>query len=244
MSKIEIKTNDGVVDCYTFKPEGSGKYPGIILLMDGVGIRPSLHELSKRFADEGYFVLMPNLFYRAGEYAPFDPYTCFNPGPEKERLFSLIKSVSNPGIIEDMKYFIQYLKDNPEVSGEKFGCVGYCLGGRAAMLAAINYPDDFAAAAAFHAGSIVTDNPDSPHLMVDRIKAKVYVGVAELDHSFTAEHTKRLREAVDGAGANFEIEVYPNAAHGFAMVDTAAYDKASEERHMAKALELFNSTLK
>ncbi|HEX4053980.1 MAG TPA: dienelactone hydrolase family protein [Tepidisphaeraceae bacterium] len=237
-NKIDIKTPDGVAGCYVFHPPGDGPWPAVIFYMDGIAIRPALLAMAERLATSGYYVLLPDLFYRAGPYAPFDPSTVFSGGPERERLMKLMGCINNGLAMRDTGAFLDYLARQPSVAGSKVGCTGYCMGGRFALLAAGTYPDRIAAAASFHGGSLATDAADSPHLVAGKIRASVYIGVAGIDPYFPDAEKERLETALETAGVRHQLEVYPGVHHGFTMTDVPVYDREAAERHWQRLGQL------
>ncbi len=236
--KINITTPDGIADCHVFHPPGSGPWPAVIFYMDAFSIRPALLAMAERLASNGYYVLLPDLFYRAGPYAPFDPAIVFKGGPERERLMKMIGSTSNTLAMRDTGAFLDYLAKQLSVAGSKVACTGYCMGGRFALLAAGTYPDRVAAAASFHGGSLATDAPDSPHLVAGKIRASIYIGVAGIDQHFTDSEKDRLKAALDAAGVRYQLEVYPGVHHAFTMTDVPVYDREAAERHWQRLLQL------
>jgi carboxymethylenebutenolidase len=241
--KINITTPDGIADCYVFHPPGAGPWPAVIFYMDAIAIRPALLAMAQRLANSGYYVLLPNLFYRGGAYAPFDPASVFSGGPERDRLRALMNSTNNTLAMRDTGAFLDYLFQQPMVAGSKVGCTGYCMGGRFALLAAGTFPDRVAAAASFHGGSLATDAPDSPHLVARKIRASVYVGVAGIDPHFPDSEKERLQAALENAGVRFQLEVYPGAHHGFTMTDVPVYNREAAERHWQRLLQLLQEAL-
>jgi len=242
-TKIDLVTESGVMDAYAFHPDGQGPWPATIFYMDGVGIRPQLFAMAERLASNGYYVLLPNLYYRAGSFAPFDPATVWESEPERARLMALVRSVDNQLAARDTGACLDFLRDQPETNDAKIGCVGYCLGGRVALSVAGTYPDRIAAAASIHGASLVTDHPGSPHRLIKEARAKLYVGAAEDDRSFTPADQDQLRASLEEAGASFAIEVYPGARHGFAVDGMPTYDREAAERHWQRVLTLFKETL-
>jgi carboxymethylenebutenolidase len=142
----------------------------------------------------------------------------------------------------DAEAFFDYLASRPEVSGDRFGTTGYCMGGRTSVVVAARVPDRVAAAASFHGGGLVTDSEDSPHLRADQIQAAVYVAGAQNDGSFTPEQAEQLEKALTAAGVEHKIETYP-AGHGFAVPDNAPYDAAAADRHWTAMREFFGAHL-
>ncbi|MGD0465009.1 MAG: dienelactone hydrolase family protein [Tepidisphaeraceae bacterium] len=236
--KINITTLDGIADCYIFHPPDKGKCPGVIIYPDAFGIRPALLEMAERLSSNGYDVLLPNLFYRAGPYPPFDPQAVFKDETERDRLMALMRSINHGLVMRDTSAFLDYLAGQSP-AGSKVGCVGYCMGGGFALTAAATFPDRVAAAASFHGGNLATDRPDSPHLLAGKIRARVYIGVAGIDPHFPESEKERLQAALQAAGVRYHLEVYPAARHGFTMTDLPVYDREACERHWQCLLQLF-----
>jgi len=244
MSKIEIATHEGTCPSYVYRPTGSGPWPAVLVYMDGIGIRPAMLEIGERLATHGYFVLLPDLFYRAGPYEPMDARTVFA-DPEKrkilmEKFFSLVNQAK---IMSDTRAFLDYLAAEPDVKPGGIGTTGYCMGGLMSLTAAGTYPDRIIATASYHGARLATDAPESPHLLAPKIKSRVYVAGAIEDPSFTDEMKARLENALTQAGVDHQIETYP-AKHGWVLRDTPVYDAAAAERHWQTMLALFDATLK
>ena len=243
MSKIEIVTPDGLCPCYVYRPAGPGPWPGVLVFMDGLGIRPAMLQIGERLASHGYFTLLPDLYYRAGPYQPMDPKAIFA-DPEKrkalmERFFTVATSAN---IMSDTGAFLDYLAKQSDVKPGGIGITGYCMGGRLALIAAGTYPDSIIAAASYHGGRLANDDPDSPHRLAPRMKARVYVAGAIEDQSFPDEMKQRLEKALTDAGVDHEIETYP-ARHGWVFSDFPVYDAAAAERHWQTMLALFEAKL-
>lgn len=244
MKKIEIETKDGKCPSYVFRPSGEGPWPAVLVFMDGLGIRPAILEIGERLATSGYFVLLPDLFYRSGPYEPMDAKTVFtNPETRKilaEKYFSLA-TLTN--IMSDTRVFLDWLAAQPGVKPGGIGTTGYCLGGLMSLTAAGTYPDRIAAAASYHGGRLATDAPDSPHLLAPRMKARVYVAGAIEDPSFPDDMKAKLEDALTKAGVDHLIETYP-AKHGWVPRDMLTHDPACAERHWKTLLGLFGAKLK
>lgn len=239
---ISIQAADGLCPSHVFTPTGDGPWPAVIFFMDAGGVRPSLLRIAERLADNGYYVLFPEMYYRSGPYAPFDVATVFTDQAERARLTKMITVLTKEAAARDTGAFLDFLSKQPQVAGTKVGCTGYCMGGSLSLTAAGTFPDRIAAAASFHGGHLATDAPDSPHRLAGKIKGRVYVAAAENDSSFPEEQKVRLEEALTGAGVDHEIEVY-KAAHGFAVDDMPVYDRDAAERHWRAMLTLFRETL-
>jgi carboxymethylenebutenolidase len=199
--------------------------------------------MGQRMADGGYAVLLPDLFYRSGPYVPMNPATVFGDPAKRAELMRLISGLDRTRKISDAGAFIEFLASRPEVSGDRFGVTGYCMGGNFALTAAGAYGERFAAVASFHGGHLATDQPDSPHRFVGNITGRVYVGGAVDDASFTPEQKERLEGALSAAGVSHLVEFYPGALHGFAVPDMPVFDAAAAERHWEATFTLFGETL-
>lgn len=237
-----IATADGSCPVRLFTPEGPGPWPGIVMYCDAGGVRDTFDEMAAKLAGFGYAVLLPDVYYRSGDWAPFDMATVFGDPQERKRLFGMIGSVTPDRMAADARAFFDYLSNRPEVSGDRFGVCGYCMGGRTSLVVAGRLPDRVAAAASFHGGGLVSDTEDSPHLLADRISATVYVGGAHDDASFTADHAERLDKALTAARVTHTIEWY-SAGHGFAVPDNGPYDADAAERHWQAMTEVFGAAL-
>ncbi len=242
-SKINIKAADGNCDCYTYTAPGDAPAPAIILYMDGIGIRPDLRAMARRLASDGYFVLLPNLYYRAGDYPPFDVATMLTDESQRNKMMALVQSVNNASTMRDTTAFLDFLSREPKVKGSKIGCVGYCMGGPLVLTAAGTFPDRVAAGASIHGANLANDRPDSPHLLAPKMRGKIYVGVAEIDPWLTPGETDRLKAALEAAGTDHTVEMYPGVQHGFAANGTPMYDREAAERHWQRILALFRETL-
>lgn len=244
MSKIEIKTSDGACPAYVFRPTGTGPWPAVLVFMDGLGIRPAMLEIGERLSTYGYFVLLPDLFYRSGPYEPMDPHTVFTDPDKRKILMEKFFGRATPAnIMSDTKAFLEYLASCSEAKAGGIGTTGYCMGGLMSLTAAGTYPDRIVATASYHGGRLATDAPDSPHLLAPKIKSRVYIAGAIEDQSFPDEMKARLEGALTNAGVDHKIETYP-AKHGWVLRDTPVYDAAAAERHWQTLVALFDATLK
>lgn len=240
---LHVRTADGATECQLFRPDGAGPWPAIIFYSDAFGVRPETEAMAARLSSHGYAVLLPNLLYRAGAFAPFDQSTVWTDPTERARLMAIVVPAAQ-GAISDTAAYLAALSAQPDVKADRVGAVGYCLGGRVGLLAAAAYPDRFAAVAAIHAGGLVNDTPASPHRQVDKVKARVYFAVADQDAGCTPEHQATLKAALDAATVRYELEQYPGAKHGFAVNGTHVYDQAAAEKHWRRIVALFAETLR
>jgi carboxymethylenebutenolidase len=250
-SNVEIKTPDGTCDAAFIRPE-SGSHPGVLVWPDAFGLRPSIREIARRLASTGYSALVPNPFYRLGK-APFTDASHFDFKNEADmaKLKSMIASVSAPGIAEkDAVAYVGFLDAQKEVdAARKIGTQGYCMGGPLVVRTAATLPDRIGAGASFHGGGLVTDKPDSPHLLAPKIKARMYFGIAANDDAKQPEAKDKLKEAFGAAKGSAEIEVYPEALHGWCISDMPLregkpiYNKAEADRAWEKLLALYKTAL-
>jgi carboxymethylenebutenolidase len=234
-----VTTPDGSCPIVMATPDsGSGPWPGIVMYPDAGGARQALREMATRLASLGYAVLLPDVYYRYGAWVPFNMKDVFADKTERNRLFAMMKAITPEVMAADARALFDYLATRPEVSGDRFGTTGYCMGGRTSLTVAGRVPERVAAAMSFHGGGLaVEDDPGSPHWLAVLIGAAVYVGAAENDPSYTQEQSERLEAALTAAGVEHVIEWYP-AAHGFAVTDNGPYDAQAAERHW-RAMEVF-----
>ena len=241
---VTVPTPDGPCRATLHVPADGLPVPAAILFPDAAGPRETFRVAADRLADHGYAVLLPDVYHRAGDWRPFDAATVFSDPPERERLMTMARSVTAEETARDAGAFLEFLATRPEVAGDRVGVFGYCMGGRMALLVAGRHPERVGAAASFHGGRLAdADNPDSPHLLADRIRAGVYVAAAQDDASFPPEQYERLEKAFAAAGVRATMEAYP-AAHGFAVPDNAVHDPTAEERHWAATTALFDRYLR
>jgi carboxymethylenebutenolidase len=247
---VEIKTPDGTCDAAFIRPK-SGSHPGVLIWPDALGLRPSMRGIGRRIAAEGYSVVVPNPFYRLSK-APFTDGSKFdfkNPD-DMAKLVPLMASVNAPGTAEkDAAAYVAFLDAQKEVNkAKKIGSQGYCMGGALVVRTAATLPERVGAGASFHGGGLVTDKPDSPHLLAPKIKARMYFGIAASDDSKQPDAKDKLKEAFAAAKVPAEIEVYP-AQHGWCVPDmplrdgVPIYDKAQAERAWGKLVALYNTAL-
>src|SRR6266516_1687666 len=240
---VQIPAPDGRSNATMHLPDGDGPWPGVLVFPDAGGARETFRQMGDRLASMGYVVLIPDIYYRAGECAPFDVATVFTDKQERARLSSLTSVLTNYRIIADSCAYSDFLLARPEVTGSAIGSTGYCLGGRMSLTAAGGLGRKIAAAAAFHGGRLaVADDPSSPHLLADRVTATVYVAGAKDDGSFTAEQAELLESALTDAGVDHTLEFYP-ARHGFAVPDNPTYDTEADARHWEALHELYRAHL-
>jgi carboxymethylenebutenolidase len=239
----DVRTQDGTCPVHTFAPAGKGSWPGVLLFMDAIGIRPALFEVAERLATHGYVVAVPDLYYRSGYVPPTGAQFFSDRDIRAHWMTNILPTVSGPNVMRDMPAFIAHLDSRPDVRKGPIGITGYCLGGRLALTAAGHFPDRIAAAASYHGGGLATDAPESPHRLAPYMKARVYVGGASQDSSFDDAQKARLEAALTEAPVDHRIETY-DARHGWVLSDMPVHDPIAAERHWATLLDLFDSTLR
>lgn len=241
---ITIQTRDGRCPSSLFRPSGRGPWPPVLVFMDGIGIRPAMLEIGEQLATYGYLVLLPDLYYRSGPYAPLDAKTVFTDLAQRRTLSEKFMSRATlPNLMSDTAAFLDFLAAERDARPGPVATTGYCMGGAASVSAAGTYPDRISAAAAYHPGRLATDAPESPHRLAPRIKARVYVAAASDDTSFPEDMKARFDQALTAAGVDHVIETYP-ARHGFVLRDTPAFDPVAHERHWQTLTKLLKETVR
>ena len=249
-ANVEVKTPDGVCDAVFIHPT-SGSHAAVLIWPDAFGLRPAMVDMGKRIAAEGYSVLVPNPFYRMTKAPAFDMTTfSFQNKADMAKLQGLMGGINAPGAAErDAVAFVAFLDAQKQVNkAKKFGTQGYCMGGPLVMKTAAALPDRIGAGGSFHGGGLVTDKPDSPHLLASKMKARLYIGIAANDDSRQPDAKDKLREAFASAKVPAEIEVY-QSQHGWCVPDMPAevgkpiYNKPEAERAWAKLVALYKTAL-
>ena len=248
---VEVKMADGVCDAAFIHPK-TGSHPGVLIWPDAFGLRPSLRAMGRRLAAEGYSVLVPNPFYRISK-APFTTASNFNfSNPDDmAKLRPLMGSVNagdNPE--KDAAAYVAFLDAQKQVdTKKKIGTQGYCMGGPLVVRTAASLPNRIGAGGSFHGGGLVTDKPESPHLLAPKIKARMYIAVAANDDSRQPEAKVKLKEAFEAAKVSAEVELYATAQHGWCITDMPSgptgpiYNQADAEKAWAKLLAMYKIAL-
>jgi carboxymethylenebutenolidase len=246
-TNVEIKTPDGMCDAAFIHP-AAGRHAAVIIWPDAFGLRPSMRDMGKRLAMEnGYSVLVVNPFYRVVKGTPYPDASKVDFAAERAKLTPMMGSIGAEGAVEkDAPAFVAWLDQQPSVDpAKKIGTQGYCMGGALVVRTAAAVPNRIGAGGSFHGGGLVTANPNSPHLLAPKIKAKMYFGIAANDDMQAPDAKVKLKEAFEAAKNPAEIEVYTNAQHGWCVPDMAGglYAKADAERAWAKLTALYKSAL-
>jgi len=236
---LEIPAADGLTEALLVRPDSNDPLPAIINLTDGLGFRPAFAEQSKRIAERGYVVLTPNIFYRVSKSPVFPFAPDFGSEATRERFRELTAPLTPAAMERDGSAYVDFLASQPFVSSAPMGVVGFCFAGKFALLTAASRPDRIAAAASFHGGGLFTDTVDSPHLVLPRVKARLY---SINDQSMNAEAIEKLEWALSSKGGEYESELY-DAKHGWMIPGGGVYDPENAERGFEKLMQLFNDTL-
>lgn len=250
--ELSVSTPDGASDAVYFCPAGGATVPGVLLWTDAFGLRPAMRAIGRRLASAGYAVLVPNPYYRNARAPVLDTASFnFRDPADRARLKTYMDPLMAAGAAErDATAYAAFLDAQPQVDrGRKLGAFGYCMGGGLMFRSLATLPARFGAGASFHGGGLVTDTSDSPHLLIPKMDARLYIAIAANDDAAQPEAKDVLRAAFDAAGLNAEIEVYPGTLHGWCVPDMPApegppiYNQPDAERAWAKLLALYGASL-
>ena len=242
-SDVDIKTPDGTTDAYFVHP-AKGKFPAVLVWPDIFGLRPAFKEMGRRLAAEGYAVLVVNPFYRAKRAPTAPEHADFQDPATRDALMTLMHSLTPETAVTDAKAFVTWLDAQPAVDKKKkMGVTGYCMGGPFTLRTAATVSNRVGAGASFHGGGLVTDKPDSPHLLVPQVKAQFLFAIAENDDQRQPQAKDTLREAFAKANLHAEIEVYAGAQHGWCPPDSPVYNHDQAEKAWSRQLVLFKTAL-
>lgn len=239
--QLDIATADGASTTFIVHPDRGGPFPVIVFLMDAPAIREELRDMARRFASSGYYVMLPNLYYRAGEMelGPMD----FTPdSPWRVKMTDLMNTLGISMITSDIDGMLAFAGKDPAANAAAVGVVGYCMSGRFAICAAGHRPDCVKATASIYGVKLITESANSPHIVAKRSPAEFYIACAERDHWVPQDMVDQLKR--DLAGAKGEVEQYPGTDHGFAFPQRPVYNKAAAEQHWGRVLSLFGRNLR
>jgi carboxymethylenebutenolidase len=241
--RIEIVTRDGRISTFICHPERDSPHPAIILFMDAPGIREELRDMARRLGTVGYYVMLPNLYYRSNIDELGSVVGEANVATRQKAL-QLMTTINIPMVMQDVDALVAFVAEDKAASPGPMGCVGYCMSGQYAINAAVRHHERIRAAASIYGVALVSDKPDSPHLAPQRTDARLYFGCAENDPYAPQEMIDQLRAEIGARGGNAEVEIYPGTAHGFAFPSRPVYDKPAAERHWERLFTLFGAALK
>ena len=234
---FDIAAAAGTAQAILYTPDGEVSWPGILFYTDIFGIRPANQSVARRLAQQGFAVLMPNVFYR------FRPLPLVHEGEDGKALLpQLFAALDGTMMEDDAPFYVKALLERDEVKGSSLGAVGYCWTGAMALRTAAVCPDRIAAAS-FHGGHLVTDKPDSPHTRIPKVKAELYFGHAVEDASATPAQIQKLDDGLKGWGGVYRSELYDGAKHGWTVPGRDVYDEAQAERAFNKLTDLMKRRL-
>lgn len=239
---VDIPTKHGAATTFIAHPERDGAHPVVLFFMDAPGIREELRDMARRIAAVGYYVMLPNLYYRSGVMQLADLPKL----PEVEtraRMFELMGSLTMAMVMEDGDALLDFADRDPAAGNGRIATLGYCMSGQYAINFAARYPDRVAAAASIYGVQLVTDQADSPHLAAQKAKAELYFACAEHDTYAPLEMVEALDHVVKSKNLNAEVELYPGVHHGFAFPQRPVFDKLAAERHWERLFALWRRRL-
>ena len=238
---LDIETRDGAMNSFVVYPEENGPHPVVLFYMDAPGKREELHDMARRLASVGYYVVLPNLYYRRTR----DFWLQERTEAPMAVMFGHMRSLTNAMVTQDTDSILHFIDAQPEADSNRVGAVGYCMSGPFVMAAAATFPERVKSIASIHGANLVTDRPDSAHLMAARIHCESYFACAEIDQWAPEAVIETLDAALVAGGAPHRIEWYPKAKHGFVFpLRAGVYHRDSAERHWERLFELFGRTLR
>jgi len=240
---LDIETRGGAMETFICRPERGGPYPPVLFLMDAPGIREELYDMARRLATVGYYVMLPNLYYRAGRDTKYGPDVLEHGSAEHTRMRAVRTRMTIPPVMEDVADMIAYADRQQEAKRGPVGVHGYCMSGPYALAAAARHPDRVAAAASFYGTWLVSDAAESPHLTLGKGKAELYIACAEHDDLAPLPMVAELKSLFEKSGAAGELEIHPGVHHGFAFPGRWCYDKPAAERHWERLIALYRRRL-
>jgi carboxymethylenebutenolidase len=240
---LDINTADGPMETFICHPERGGPFPAVFFLMDAPGIREELRDMTRRLATVGYYVLLPNLYYRAGRDTIFGDDVLEAGSAERERMRAIRTKMTIPPVMQDVAAMLAFVDRQDVVKPGAVGCHGYCMSGPYALAAAARYPDRITAAASFYGTWLVSEAEESPHRSLGNVKGELYIACAEHDDLAPLPMVAELQSLFKQAGVAGELEIYPGVHHGFAFPQRWCYDKPAAERHWERLLALYRRRL-
>ncbi|MEM9174368.1 MAG: dienelactone hydrolase family protein [Myxococcota bacterium] len=240
-AEIPLPTEEGTMSAFTTRPDEGGPFPVVLFYMDAPGKREELHDMARRIATTGYYVVLPNLYYRWKDDFVLD----FETGSNRDEMFALMGKLSNAMIVRDTRALLDHVSSAEFADERRIGCVGYCMSGPFSLAVAAAYPAQVKCAASIYGVRLAVDEDDSPHLGFAATKAELYVAAAETDEYAPPEMIERVESALRDSGARGRVEWYPGTHHGFAFpTRRGTFDKPAAERHWARLHALFDRNLR
>jgi len=240
---VDVATGVGAMETFVCHPEREGPHPAVLFLMDAPGIRDELYDMARRLATVGYYVLLPNLYYRAGRDTKYGPDVLEHGSAEHTRMRAVRTKMTIPPVMDDVAAMIAFADGDAAAKPGPVGCHGYCMSGPYALAAAARYSDRIAAAASFYGTWLVSDAEESPHLTFANTRGELYISCAEHDELAPLPMVDELRGLFEASGAAGELELHPGVHHGFAFPGRWCYDKPAAERHWERLIALYRRRL-
>ncbi len=240
---IDIDRNGIGMETFLCRPERNGPFPPVIMLMDAPGIREELYKMARRLAAVGYFVLLPNLYYRAGQDTKFGPDVLNPASADYTRMRGIRTKMTIPPVMDDIAAMLSFLDEHRDARPGPVGVHGYCMSGPYALAAAARFPDRISAAASYYGTWLVNDAEESPHLNLHKITGEIYISCAEHDDRAPPDMVAELKRLFDQSRVKGELEIQPGVHHGFAFAGRSVYDNAAAERHWERLFALYRRNL-
>ena len=237
--EITIETGEGSMGTFIVHPDSGGPHPVVLFLMDAPGKRPLLHRMATTIAEQGYYVMLPNLYYRSTPAFELD----FSSKESYSRMGELMRAVGNSMVCRDAAALFAHAESDPAAHAADAGVVGYCMSGPFSICVAAEHADRVRAAASFYGVRLVTDRDDSPHRRVGEVRGELYVAAAEHDDYVPLTMVDEFEAAMQAAGTRGHVERYWGMHHGFAFDDRPAHNAAGEARHWSVLLDLLDRHL-
>jgi len=242
--RVEIGSPDGVIDGVVCAPDGADRRPAVLFLTDIGGLRPSQIDRGKRLAAEGYIVCLPNVCYRTRRPPLFDFPRDMRDERTKQRFVELTAPLTPEAVARDAEVYVDWLSARRDVAPQAMAVVGHCFSGAIALRIAAARPDRIAAALSFHGGGLATEAATSPHLLLPKVRARLYFGHAVKDSSMPVEAVARLDRALEAWGGRYESETYEGAFHGWTSSDGPVFNAAQAERAFETLSRVLAETLR
>lgn len=246
VEEIDLRTDDGTMNCHVIRPDVDGPHKAVIVYMPASGIRSELVDIAARIASAGFVTVLPNSFYRLARHVDIDANRLgdYDYLPVREFMMGLAADITNARVIHDTGIILEWLDAQPAVDASVVGGVGYCMGGRLVMAAAGAFPDRMIAAASLYGSGIVTDEPDSPHLHLHKVRGELYFGLADNDAYVTDDEMDALKAHMATLDVTHSIELYPGTEHGFVFPERYCFSPEGADLHYQRLADLFNRTIR
>ena len=236
---VDIPTPDGAMNSFIVHPDEGGPFPVVLFYMDAPGKREELHDMARRIASVGYYVVLPNLYYRVTR-----EFVMVRTEEGFKRMFEMLRGVTSAMVLRDTAAMLAYVDAQPAARARSIGTVGYCMSGPFVFAAAAEFADRIQCSASIYGAGLITDRPDSPHLTAHKIRGEMYFACAETDKYAPREQIDALAAHLANSGINYRLEWYPGAEHGFAFPQRdGIYHKPSAERHWQRLFAMFRRNL-